>query len=221
VITDARLVTICVARPKLVLFEGRTVQTAIFKTPVTGKIELKKLNLAGDKQADLTVHGGPDKAVYSYPLEHYEWWQEQLPGVEFEHGKFGENFTTTGLLEEDVYIGDEFSVGSAVIKAAQPRIPCYKLAVKFKRSDIIKRFLKSGRSGIYFSVVEEGELSPGDEIKFLRSDGLGIGVHAIADLFTGRSPLDTDLIERALDSQLADQMKMFIKGLRISHDSSP
>lgn len=212
-IANAKVVSICVARPKLVVFEGRTIQTAIFKTPVTGKIELTTLNLAGDKQADLTVHGGPDKAIYSYPLEHYSWWQEQLPDVEFEHGKFGENLTTTGLMEVDVCIGDEFQIGSAIIKAAQPRIPCYKLAVKFKRSDIIKRFLQSGRSGIYFSVVEEGELSPGDEIKFLRSDGLGIGVKAIADLFIERKKPDRELIRRALDSQLADQMKMFIRSL--------
>lgn len=210
-ITDnAKVISVCVGKPKLVVFNGTTIETAIFKTPVTGKVSLRKLNLDGDKQSDLTVHGGIDKALYSYPLEHYSWWKEQLPDVEFAHGKFGENLTTEGLLEQDVCIGDEFQVGTGVVKVSQPRLPCFKLGMKFGRPDVIKMFKQSGRSGIYFSVLEEGEISAGDSIKFLRGDGLGIGVQAVANLFNNRDAVDPDFVQRALDSQLADQMKTFI-----------
>ena len=206
-------VSVCVSRPKRVLFGGREVNTGIFKTPVEGKVMLRKLNLDGDEQADLTVHGGPDKAVYSYASEHYPWWQQQMPDVDFPFGKFGENLTTRGLLESEVCVGDEFQIGSAVIKATQPRLPCYKLGVKFGRSDVIKMFVRSGFSGIYFSVVEEGTLGAGDEIKHLRADGRGIKIQDVANLFSGLHPRDPEFIRRALDSQLADQMKMFIRGL--------
>jgi MOSC domain-containing protein YiiM len=201
-----------VGRPKIVEHRGRRVSTAIFKRPVEGKIALTRLNLEGDEQADLTVHGGPDKAVYSYASEHYPWWQEQLPDVDFPYGKFGENLTTEGLLESDVCIGDEFQVGTAVIKVSQPRLPCYKLGIKFGRADVIKKFIRSGLSGIYFSVVQEGVLSEGDEIIFLRGDEHHINLQQVASLFSGQDEVDLDFAQRALRSQLADQMKMFIAG---------
>jgi MOSC domain-containing protein YiiM len=207
-----KILTVCVSRPKLVIFKGRQVSTGIFKTPVEGKLKLRKLNLEGDQQADLSVHGGPDKAVYAYASEHYPWWRAQLPDVDFPNGKFGENLTTEGLLESEVCIGDEFQVGTAVIRVSQPRLPCYKLGVKFGRNDIIRQFTQSGRSGIYFSVLEEGTLGAGDEIRYLRGDGLGITVGDVANLFTGRHEIDPEFIHRALNSQLADQMKGFIAG---------
>ncbi len=210
-----RVVCLLVSMPKTVTFNGREVETSIFKTPVTGKVKLTTLNLAGDAQADLNVHGGPDKAVYTYPVEQYSWWQEQMPDVDFQYGKFGENLTTEGLLESEICIGDEFRVGTAVIKVSQPRLPCYKLGVKFGRNDVIKRFMQSGYSGIYFSVVEEGELMAGDGIEFLRGDGLGVKVQDVANLFTGRQKRDPEIVKRALESQLADQMKMFI-GIEIA-----
>lgn len=210
--TKARILTVCVGRPKIVEHRGRRVSTAIFKRPVEGKIALTRLNLEGDEQADLTVHGGPDKAVYSYASEHYPWWQEQLPDVDFPYGKFGENLTTEGLLESDVCIGDEFQVGTAVIKVSQPRLPCYKLGIKFGRADVIKKFIRSGLSGIYFSVVQEGVLSEGDEIIFLRGDEHHINLQQVASLFSGQDEVDLDFAQRALRSQLADQMKMFIAG---------
>ncbi len=210
-----RVVCLLVSMPKTVTFNGREVETSIFKTPVTGKVKLTTLNLAGDAQADLNVHGGPDKAVYTYPVEHYSWWQEQMPDVDFQYGKFGENLTTEGLLESEICIGDEFRVGTAVIKVSQPRLPCYKLGVKFGRNDVIKRFMQSGYSGIYFSVVEEGELMAGDGIEFLRGDGLGVKVQDVANLFTCRQKRDPEIVKRALESQLADQMKMFI-GIEIA-----
>ncbi|HEY9677618.1 MAG TPA: MOSC domain-containing protein [Drouetiella sp.] len=209
---NAKILTICVSRKKLVQYNGRTVSTGIFKTPVAGKIPLSKVNLAGDEQADLTVHGGPDKAVYAYPIEHYHWWQEQMPDVEFPHGKFGENLTTEGLLESEVCIGDEFQVGSAIIKVSQPRLPCYKLGIKFGRLDVIKTFQQSSRCGIYFSVVQEGNVAAGDEIKLLRRDEYNVNLQEVARLFSGKHDIDPEFVYNALESNLAEQMKMFIRG---------
>ncbi len=214
---DGKILSICVSKPKTVLFDGEYVSTGIFKEPVEGKIELRKLNLEGDEQADLTVHGGPDKAVYAYPSEHYPWWQQKLPEFDFPFGKFGENFTTEGLLEKDVCIGDEFQVGTATIKVSQPRLPCYKLGVRFGRNDIIKTFLQSGFSGIYFSVIKEGQVSAGDNIIFLRDDGLEIRVQDVANLFNGKKAREPEYIQRCLSSQLAEQMKMFIRSSVARH----
>ncbi len=208
-----KILTVCVSLPKIVDFNGRQVATGIFKTPVQGKLQLSKLNLDGDEQADLTVHGGPDKALYAYASEHYPWWRQEMPDVEFPNGKFGENLTTEGLLENEVCIGDEFRAGTAVIRVSQPRLPCYKLGIRFGRVDVIKKFTKSARSGIYFAVVQEGMLGAGDEITHLRSDEHGIKVEAVARLFADRQKIDRDFIQRALNSQLADQMKMFIASL--------
>lgn len=205
-----KIVSICVSKPKIVEVNGELVSTGIFKEPVSGRVQLRTLNLDGDEQADLTVHGGIDKALYSYPLEHYSWWQQQMPDVEFQPGKFGENLTTTGLLEKEVFIGDEFQIGTAIVKVSQPRLPCYKLGIKFGRRDVIKTFIQSGFSGIYFSVIQEGELNVGNEIKFLRGDKYQISVSDVANLFNGKRERDPDFIELCLKSQLANQMKRFI-----------
>jgi len=208
--STGKIVSVCVSKPKIVEVNGELVSTGIFKEPVSGRVQLRTLNLDGDEQADLTVHGGIDKALYSYPLEHYTWWQKQLPEVEFPLGKFGENLTTTGLLETDVFIGDEFQMGTAIVKVSQPRLPCYKLGIKFGRRDVIKTFVQSGFSGIYFSVIQEGELGVGDKIKFLGGDEYRISVRDVANLFNGKRARDPDFIELCLRSQLAKQMKRFI-----------
>src|SRR3974390_2787435 len=142
-----QVISVNVATPREVDWKGTTVRTGIFKEPVDGPVKVGKLNLAGDEQADLTVHGGVEKAVYAYPVEHYDYWQQELPDVAFSWGKFGENLSTNKLLEDTLYIGDRLRVGSAILMVNQPRMPCYKLALKFDRDDMIKRFLASGRSG--------------------------------------------------------------------------
>ena len=134
------------------------------------------MNLDGDLQSDLTVHGGKNKAVYAYPSEHYEYWRKQLPDVEFTWGNFGENFTTEGLLEENARIGDQFRLGEAVVKVAQPRFPCFKLGIRFDRADMVKRFSASKRSGIYFSVVEEGLVDVGDTFERIHEDERRISI---------------------------------------------
>ena len=156
-----KIVSLNVARPRLVVYKGATINTGIFKQPVTGPVALRTLNLDGERQADLSVHGGPFKAVYGYPSEHYAFWRKELNDPDLSWGMFGENFTTEGLAEADLHISEQFEVGSAVVMVRQPRVPCYKLAAKFQRDDILERFLRSGRSGFYLSVEKEGVVTAG------------------------------------------------------------
>jgi MOSC domain-containing protein YiiM len=174
------------------------VLTGIFKRSVEGPVMVAPLNLGGDRQADLTVHGGLNKAVYGYPAEHYEYWRKKLPDVAFSWGHFGENLTTEGLLEGTLCIGDRLRVGSALLMLTQPRMPCYKLALRFGRDDMIQRFLASGRSGFYFSVVEAGELRAGSDIEVVSRDRNGVTVADIVKLYL-RQTGDSDLLQRALN----------------------
>lgn len=192
-----KLLSINVGQPREIVWKGRTVTTGIFKEPVAGRVAVRKHNLAGDRQADLSVHGGPAKAVYAYPSEHYDFWRAELPEVEFAWGKFGENLTTTELNEENAYVGDRLQVGTAILQVVQPRLPCYKLAAKFNRDDIIERFLNSGRSGIYFSVVTEGELGAGDEMTLVQREQDQVTIADLVRLFLRQSN-DQALLEKAL-----------------------
>jgi len=191
-----KLISLNVGLPKLVLSHGEPVSTGIYKYPVTNRIPLRKLNLDGDRQSDLSVHGGPEKAVYAYPSEHYEFWKSEFPNMELPWGMFGENFTTEGMFE-DLNIGDLFRVGSATVMVTQPRMPCYKLAIKFGRPDILKRFLQSGRTGFYFSVMEEGEVGVGDQLELLEENNLGVRVSDITRLYTSHQH-DVALLRRAI-----------------------
>lgn len=162
-----KVLSVNVGLPRLVEYNGEPVATGIYKEPVAGRVKVGEFNLEGDRQADLRVHGGYHKAVYIYPSEHYEFWRAQLPEMEIPFGMFGENLTTLGLLETTVKIGDCFRIGTAEFVVTQPRVPCFKLGIRFGRSDIIKRFAKSGRSGFYLAVEKTGELKATDEIEFL------------------------------------------------------
>ena len=166
-----RLVSVNVGRPREIQVPGEVVLTSIFKDPVSGPVRVTRLNLDGDEQSDLSVHGGVNKAVYAYPSEHYGFWREQLPDLELPWGAFGENLTTEGLLERATHIGDRFQIGTAEFVVTQPRMPCFKLAIKFGREDIIRRFLKSRRSGFYFSVAREGKVSAGDSVTVVSRAG--------------------------------------------------
>lgn len=164
------VVSVNIGLPRNVLSNNCNVATAIFKEPVAGRIRIRTLGLEGDKQADLTVHGGPKKALYAYPSEHYEFWKRQLNRTSIPCGMFGENLTTRGLLEHDVRLKNEYRIGSAIVVVTKPRFPCYKLNIKFASIDMVDRFQKSSRSGFYLSVKKEGDVSAGDEIELLRSD---------------------------------------------------
>jgi MOSC domain-containing protein YiiM len=178
-----RIISLNVGRPRLAVWNGQTVSTGIYKTPVGGRVMLRTLNLDGDRQADLTVHGGPYKAAYAYPSEHYAYWREELPDMELPWGVFGENFTTEGLDESSVRIGDRFRIGAAEVTVTQPRMPCHKLAVRFGRADILKRFLASGRTGFYLSVQREGEVGAGDEVELIGRDENNVTVADINRLY--------------------------------------
>lgn len=192
-----KLISVNVALPRLASYQTQSVKTGIFKQPVSGSVELRTLNLDGDRQADLAVHGGPFKAVYAYPSEHYAFWAEELPGTQLPWGMFGENFTTEGLSEGDLHVGDRLRIGSAVIVVRQPRMPCYKLAVKFRRDDILARFLRSGRSGFYFSVEQEGTVQAGDVFEALSREPAAITIAEMNHLFVD-DRYNRDLLDKAL-----------------------
>jgi MOSC domain-containing protein YiiM len=198
---EKRVVSVNVGEPRQVMAGNFSVITAIFKSPVEGRVAIRGHNLAGDRQADLTVHGGAKKAVYLYPSEHYAYWAAELPGKELSPGVFGENLTTAGLMEETTRIGDRFRVGSAVLEVTQPRMPCYKLGIRFERADMVKRFWQSGRSGIYFSVVEEGDVAAGDAIEWLSAGPEDITVTDVVRLFKGEEN-DAGKLRRALNAPL-------------------
>jgi len=178
-----KLLSINVGLPREIEWKGKLVRTSIFKAPVPGRVRVAQLNLEGDQQSDLSVHGGVDKAVYAYPSEHYPFWRRELPGMDLPRGVFGENLTTEGLLEETLHIGDRLRVGSSEFLVTQPRMPCFKLGIRFGRPDIVKRFLQSGRSGFYFAVLQEGEVAAGDSIELLKQDEHGVTVADVVNLY--------------------------------------
>src|SRR6202166_2318655 len=188
-----KLVSVNTGLPREVRWHGRIVTTAIFKEPAGDRVALRKLNLDGDRQADLTVHGGEHKAVYCYPLVHYDYWRRELPGQELPMGVFGENFTTDGLLEDSVHLGDRLSVGSAEVVVTQPRLPCYKLGVRFGSDDMVKRFLASGRTGFYVAVLREGEVGAGDEMKVMAREPNAVAVSEITHLYVAKRYGDAEI----------------------------
>jgi MOSC domain-containing protein YiiM len=205
-----RVISVNVGLPREVTWHGSSVSTGIYKEPVDGRVALRKLNLDGDRQADLTVHGGEYKAVYCYPLEHYEYWKSELPGRELPMGVFGENLTVVdlprdegsseaGLPEERVHLGDEFSIGSAEVVVTQPRLPCYKLGIRFESDDMVRRFLASGRTGFYVAVTREGEVGAGDEMKVLSRDPNSVSISEIVRLYTMKrfGSAEVAVVERA------------------------
>jgi MOSC domain-containing protein YiiM len=181
-----KIVSLNVGLPREVTWHARAVTTGIYKSPVAGRVTLRVLNLDGDGQADLSVHGGEYKAVYCYPVEHYDYWKKELPGRELPMGMFGENFTTDGMQEDSVHLGDRFSVGSAEVVVTQPRLPCYKLGLRFQSDDMVRRFLASGRTGFYQAVTREGEVAAGDEIKVISREGNAVPVSEITRLYIAK-----------------------------------
>lgn len=192
-----RIVSVNVGLPRTILWKGRRVETGIFKEPVEGRCMVKRLNLDGDQQADLTVHGGADKAVYAYPLEHYDFWRNFLGTTDLPPGAFGENLTVEGLTEESVHIGDRLQIGSTELVVTQPRQPCYKLAAKFGRTDIVRRFLESGYSGFYLAVRQSGDVGQGDAVQVIERESHQVRVADMNRLQRGETA-DAALVQRAM-----------------------
>jgi len=211
---EMKVVTVSCGLPREVVWHGMTVSTGIFKRPVDGRVKLRKLNLDGDRQADLTVHGGEAKAAYCYPVEHYDYWRKELAGRTLDPANFGENFTTSGLLEDAVHIGDRFSIGSTEVVVTQPRLPCYKLGIRFESDEMVKRFLASGRTGFYVSVAGEGEVGAGDEIRSVGRDPNGVPVPEITRLYVTKrfDGQDVASVERALKvAALPESWKQYFR----------
>ena len=195
-----KIISVNVALPRLVLRDYEPVSTGIFKEPVAGRVMMRTLNLDGDRQADLSVHGGPQKAVYVYPSEHYDFWKQELPDMDLPWGVFGENLTTTGLFETEINIGDKFRIGAGEVMVTQPRMPCFKLGIRFDRTDMLKRFLMSERSGFYLSVLKEGEIGAGDEFQLLEKNTSGVRVVDITRLFSSDKG-NVELMRRAIATE--------------------
>jgi MOSC domain-containing protein YiiM len=187
------------------------VSTGIFKEPVAGRVNLRTLNLDGDRQADLSVHGGVSKAVYAYPSEHYDFWKHELPEMDLPWGMFGENFTTAGMNEAEINVGDKFRVGSAIVMATQPRMPCYKLSIRFGRADILKRFLASERTGVYFAVLQEGEVGSGDRLELIEKNEPSVRIIDVTRLYTSEKN-NLALLRRATEvEQLPESWRSYFQ----------
>ena len=193
-----KLVSVSVGLPREVTWHGRVVRTSIWKNPVQGPVHVATLNLDGDQQSDLSVHGGVDKAVYVYPSEHYEFWRSELAGAELSFGCFGENFTSEGLLEEEVRIGDRLRIGTGEFIVTQPRMPCFKLGIRFQRPDLVKRFLRSRKTGFYLAVQREGEVAAGDAVEFIERAASGVTILDITNLYASDFQ-SQDLLRRATE----------------------
>jgi MOSC domain-containing protein YiiM len=192
-----KVLSVNVGQPREVPSGQKIVLTSIFKSPVQGRIAVRDNNLAGDRQSDLRVHGGTWKAIYAYPFEHYAFWQEQL-GVDLTWGNFGENLTTDGLLEADLHVGDRLRIGSAELIVTQPRMPCFKLGIRFGDPEMVKRFLASRRSGFYFAVATEGEIEAGDTIELMAQHEARVTIPEILEMYVG-GEVDAGRLQQAID----------------------
>ena len=200
-----KLVSLNCGLPREVLWHGQSVITSIYKDPVHVRVALRTLNFDGDRQSDLTVHGGKYKAVYCYPIEYYGYWQSELPDDSLPYGSFGENFSIEGLVreglaEDSIHVGDRFSVGSAEVVVTQPRLPCYKLGIRFGSDDMVKRFLKSRRTGFYLAVTREGVVGAGDDLTLLSHDPGSVSISEITRLYVAKEygPVDARQVRRAI-----------------------
>ena len=210
---EMKLLSVNISQAKTVMYHGRQVASGIYKEPIEGRVRVGRLTIEGDRQVDFRVHGGADKAVYAYPHEHYALWQEELGRDDFTFGQFGENLTTQGLLEDAVHIGDRFRVGDALLEVSQPRIPCYKLAMKMGDNTIPKRLIESQRCGFYFRVIEEGEIGAGDRIERDVDDPIRVSVQYIYNLYFNDKN-NKDEIARMLDHpKLSGEWKKQLRDL--------
>ncbi len=193
-----KLVSLNTGLPREIELNGQVIRTSIWKSPQDGRRRVVPHNIDGDRQSDLTVHGGETKAVYCYPSEHYQYWRHELPRAELPWGVFGENLTTEGMLETDVRIGDRFRVGTTQFRVTQPRQPCFKLGIRFGREDMVKRFMASRRSGFYVAIVDEGDVGRGDAVAFTSRARRSLSVAAVFDLLADHHGKG-ELLKRAAD----------------------
>ena len=230
-LSGVRIISVNAGLPREVRVQGETVSTGIFKSPVEGRVRIERLNIAGDRQADLSVHGGANKAVYGYPSEHYAYWAKRLRRNDLAStslsvfdgwGMFGENLTFEGLLEDAIHLGDCLRVGTAVLRVTQPRFPCYKLGIRFGRADMVKKFQLSGRSGFYFSVIEEGEVAAGDSAEIVSRDKHAVTVAECVELYNNRNNPSPERVRQLLQVRaLPPGMRKFFVNRLAQQGSRP
>lgn len=186
-----KVVSLNVSKTIEVPWEGKMIQTGIYKKPVTRPLEIKGINVEGDDQGNRKTHGGIDRAVYAYPMEHYEYWRKQYPDKELPFGMFGENLTTTGLFEDKVHVGDIFKIGTAEIMAVQPRMPCYRLGIRFDDQEVIEKYVATDYCGIFFRIVKEGIIKQDDEIILIKKDPESLSILEIYYLMQNKGDIET------------------------------
>jgi len=206
----ARIVSVNVGGPApLGRWRGQIIHSSIVKTPVEGRVRAEGVNLTGDRQTDWRVHGGPDKAVYAYAREDADWWSQEL-GRELTPGMFGENLTTEGVDCSGAVVGERWRVGTALLEVCQPRIPCFKLGLRFEDGTMVRRFGRASRPGAYLRIVEEGELGAGDAVEVVDRPDHGVTVALVSDAIL----IDRSLAARALAApQLAEGLREHLDGL--------
>lgn len=178
-VVEGRLLSVNVGTVRQIELAGQARTTAIWKLPVSGRVAVRGVNLAGDDQADRRAHGGPDKAVYAYAREDYAWWERQLDRT-LDPGMFGENLTTEGIDLTDALVGERWRVGSAVLQVTSPRVPCWKLGARMGDPRFPARFAAAGRPGAYLAILEQGALGAGDRIQVIHRPGHGVTVGLVA-----------------------------------------
>ena len=192
-----KLLSLNVGTPQVVDWNGKTVRTSIFKSPVSGPRKIFFLQVEGDEQADLRVHGGANKAVYAYDVSHYQHWKTVLPREEWPYGLFGENLTTEGLPDTEARLGDQYRVGTALLQVVQPRFPCTKLNVRFGLPDMMERFMAQKRNGIYFRVLQEGTVQAGDDIELAEKSAYAVTIQDYVNCYYAKQK-NKDLVETIL-----------------------
>jgi len=206
---SGKLATVNVARPRVFVYKGRDIESAIWKTPVEGRVAARGVNLEGDDQADRTVHGGPDKAVYAYALEDIRLWESEL-GRPLGPGAFGENLTTDGVDVTGAVIGERWEVGTVCLEVSEPRAPCSKLAARMEDDAFLRRFTEAGRPGAYLRIVREGEIAAGDEIRVLSTPAHGMSVGDVFRIYSR----DRGEVKRLLDiPQLSESWRSWAERL--------
>ena len=211
---NLKIVSVNVGEPKEVLWHGRPVITGIFKDPVHGSVAVRTLNLDGDRQADLNVHGGKDKAVYCYSARHYDYWKRELPGHDLPPGTFGENLTLDGPPDEEFFLGDRYRLGTAETILTQPRLPCYKLGIKFADDAMVKRFLAAKRLGFYLAVTREGQVAAGDEMTLIERVPDAVPVSEVPRLYVAKryTAADAQQVQKLLDvAALPESWKSYFR----------
>ena len=202
-----KILSINISEPKKVIFNGKELITSIYKKPIEGSIEVTDVGLVGDRQADMKVHGGYDKAVYAYSYKHYQTWSKEMNQEYDEFGLVGENLTIDDFNEKEIYIGDELMIGDCLFQISQPRIPCYKIGIKMNSRDFPKKFSQSGLLGSYMRVLETGKISKIDDVKHIRKESYSLSIYEVSEILF-KDIGNIDKMKHALDLKyLTEEIK--------------